>query len=95
MSDSAILKVGDHELELETIEGTEGERAVNMKPLRKTTGYIALDPGFLNTGSCTSDITYIDGENGILRYRGYPIEQLAERSTFVEVSYLLTQGHQQ
>ncbi len=89
---TATLNVDGRSIEFETIEGTEGERAIDIKPLRKATGYITLDPGCLNTGSCTSSITFIDGEKGILRYRGYPIEQLAEQSTFTEVSYLLIYG---
>ena len=92
MTDKAVLTLGDKRIELDTIEGSEGERAVVIKPLRKQMGWVTLDPGFVNTGSCTSDITYIDGENGVLRYRGYPIEQLAQRSSFTEVAYLLTEG---
>lgn len=74
------------------IEGTEGEKAIDISTLRKETGYITLDTGYKNTGSTKSAITFLDGENGILRYRGYPIEQLAERSTFLEVAYLLIYG---
>ena len=92
MSGKAVLNLDGNTLELDTVVGSEGERGIVIKPLRKETGHIALDPGFVNTGSCESDITYIDGENGILRYRGYPIEQLAEHSNFVEVCYLLTEG---
>lgn len=92
MSDKAVLTLGEDKLELDLVVGTEGERAIDIKPLRKTTKAITLDPGFVNTGSCASDITFIDGENGVLRYRGYPIEQLAEKSDFVEVCYLLTEG---
>lgn len=93
MSETTTLKIADgDELELETVTGTEGERGIIMKPLRQATGAIALDPGFVNTGSCTSSITFIDGAKGILRYRGYPIEQLARQSTFTEVAYLLTEG---
>lgn len=92
MADKAILDLGDEKIELDTTIGSEGERAVVLGPLRKQTGVITLDPGFLNTGACESAITFIDGENGILRYRGYPIEQLAESSNFTEVAYLLTQG---
>ena len=93
MPGKAILTLDGRAHELDTVIGTEGEKAIRMKPLRGATGYIALDPGFLNTGSCESSITYIDGDAGILRYRGYPIEQLAEQSTFTEVSFLLTVGH--
>lgn len=79
-------------IELPVIVGTEGEHAIDISNLRAKTGYITLDPGYGNTGSCLSDITFIDGEKGILRYRGIPIEQLAEKSTFLETSYLLING---
>ncbi|MEE9384444.1 MAG: citrate synthase [Nannocystaceae bacterium] len=92
MSDTATLNLGDQTIELRTLVGSEGERAIDIKPLRRSTGHIVLDPGFLNTGSCKSAITFIDGERGILRYRGYPIEELAEHSSFVEVAHLLVQG---
>lgn len=72
--------------------GTEGELAIDISQLRKKTGFITLDPGYANTGSCKSAITYMDGENGILRYRGIPVEQLAEHSTFKETAYLLING---
>ncbi len=78
--------------ELPVIVGTEGEKAFDITKLRKMTGYITHDPGFGNTGSCSSGITFMDGEKGILRYRGIPIEELAENSTFVETSYLLING---
>ncbi len=74
------------------IEGSEGERAINMGSLRKDTKLISYDPGFGNTGSCISDVTFIDGEAGILRYRGYPIDDLANNCTFIEVAYLLING---
>jgi len=77
---------------LPLIEGSEGEVGLDLEKLRSTTGLITLDPGFGNTGSCTSAITFIDGERGILRYRGYPIEELAARSTFLEVAWLLLYG---
>lgn len=77
---------------LNVIEGSEGDRAIDICSLRKETGLITLDPGFVNTGSTISSITYIDGEKGILRYRGIPIEQLAEKSTFVETAYLILFG---
>ncbi len=80
------------ELTLPVIVGTEDEHAVDIKTLRADSGYITLDSGFMNTGSTTSAITYLDGEEGILRYRGYSIEELAEKSDFVEVSYLLING---
>jgi citrate synthase len=92
MSTSAKLSVDDKTLDLDIIEGVENERAIDIGKLRSELGVITLDPGFVNTGSCKSAITYIDGENGILRYRGYPIEQLAERSHFLEVAYLLIKG---
>ena len=92
MTDKARLQVGETTIELDVVTGSEGEQAIVTKPLRKTTGFVTIDPGFVNTGSCQSDITFIDGENGVLRYRGYPIDQLAANSNFVEVCYLLTEG---
>jgi citrate synthase len=77
---------------LPAIEGSEGERAVDISRLRSATGLITLDPGFGNTGACQSAITFIDGDKGILRYRGYPIEELAAKSTFLEVAWLLIKG---
>src|SRR5215813_755671 len=77
---------------LPVIVGTEDEQAVDIRNLRQETGYITLDSGYMNTGSTTSAITYLDGEQGILRYRGYTIEDLAEHSDFVETSYLLING---
>ncbi len=71
---------------------TRKEKAIDISNLRKKTGHITLDPGFVNTGSCESAITFLDGENGVLQFRGYPIEQLAAKSTFLEVSYLLIHG---
>ncbi|HUN34111.1 MAG TPA: citrate synthase [Trebonia sp.] len=82
----------DGELKLPAKPATEGASGFDISKLLSTTGLVTLDPGFVNTASCSSDITYIDGDAGILRYRGYPIEQLAERSTFLEVSYLLLYG---
>ncbi len=79
-------------LELPVIKGTEGEPCLNIKALPSTLGYFTYDPGFTATASCTSKITFIDGGKGILRYRGYPIEQLAEKSNFLEVAYLLLEG---
>jgi citrate synthase len=90
--DVAELRVEDKRLELPVVVGTEKEKAVDVSQLRAKTGYVTLDPGYVNTGACTSAITYLDGENGILRYRGIPIEELAEKSTFVETSYLLIYG---
>src|SRR5881394_4596168 len=83
---------GGKEASLPVIVGTEDEHAVDIRNLRQDSGYITLDSGYMNTGSTTSSITYLDGEQGILRYRGYPIEELAEASDFVEVSYLLIHG---
>ena len=89
---SAKLILDNQTIELPIIEGSEGERAVDITKLRNNTGFITLDPGYGNTGSCESSITFIDGEKGILRYRGIPIEQLAENATFSEVMYLLIKG---
>src|ERR1041385_6828459 len=89
---TAILKLDGKEIELPIIEGSEGEKAIDIQELRAKTGYITLDNGYMNTGACTSAVTFLDGERGILRYRGIPIEQLAEQSTFVETSYLLIYG---
>lgn len=92
MKESIRFVWGDRTVELPVIEGTEGEKAIDISKLRKETGLITLDPGFVNTGCCKSAITFMDGEKGILRYRGYPIEQLAEQSSFREVAYLLING---
>ncbi len=92
MSKTASLKIDDKEYPLPVIEGTEGEKAVDTRALRTATGYIAFDQGYGNTGSCDSKITYLDGDNGILRHRGYPIEQLALHSDFVETAYLVIYG---
>ena len=92
MPDQAILSIGDTPLELPVIEGSEGEHAIDISGLRASTGYITLDPGYGNTGSCESAITFIDGEKGILRYRGIPIEQFAQSPNFVEVAWLLIFG---
>jgi citrate synthase len=88
----AELRYPGGSVKLPIVEGSEGERAIDIGALRKDTGLITLDPGYGNTGACESAITFIDGERGILRYRGYPIEQLAEQSTFLEVAYLLLNG---
>lgn len=90
--DSVRLVYGDEELELPVIEGTEGERAIDISHLRGSTGLITLDDGFVNTGSTQSAITFLNGERGILRYRGYPIEQLASASDFIETAFLLIYG---
>jgi len=89
MGQKAELRYGDKCIELPIVEGTEGERAIDISRLRNETGLITLDPAFGNTGSCESEVTFINGEEGILRYRGYPIEQLAAQCTFLEVAYLL------
>ncbi|MEY3807856.1 MAG: hypothetical protein RI893_832 [Pseudomonadota bacterium] len=88
----AVLTLGDKNYELPTMIGIEGEKAIDISKLRSESSYVTLDEGYGNTASCESAITYIDGEKGILRYRGYPIEELAEHSRFVEVAYLLLNG---
>jgi citrate synthase len=90
--DQVTLTYPGGQLPLGVVPATEGGAGVNVSSLLSTTGYVALDPGFVNTASCTSAITYIDGDAGILRYRGYPIDQLAAKSSFLEVSYLLIYG---
>ncbi len=92
MSEAARLIVGETEVELPLVVGTEGERAVDIRHLREKTGLITLDPGYGNTGSCESAITFVDGEHGILRYRGIPIEQFEDSPNFVEVAWLLICG---
>jgi citrate synthase len=92
MSETAKFSYGGKDFELPIIEGTENEKAIDIAKLRAQTGLITIDPGFKNTGSTTSSITFLDGELGILRYRGYNIEELAEKSTFLEVAYLLIYG---
>jgi citrate synthase len=92
MSDTAQLKIGDKTYDLPVIEGTEGEKAIDISKLRDQTGYVTLDIGYKNTGATKSAITFLDGELGILKYRGYPIEQLASKSSFIEVAYLLIHG---
>ncbi|WP_345785738.1 citrate synthase [Pelagicoccus sp. SDUM812002] len=92
MSKEAILKIDDTELAFPIIEGTANEKAIDLRTLRAQTGYITFDEGFGNTGSCQSEITFINGEKGILRYRGYPIEQVAEKSDFIDSSYLIIYG---
>ncbi|WP_422359246.1 citrate synthase [Reichenbachiella sp.] len=90
--DTAEIKVGDKSIELPLITGTENETAINVGQLRAQSGLITLDPGYKNTGATQSAITFLDGEKGILRHRGYSIEELAENSTFLEVAYLLIYG---
>lgn len=92
-SNNAVLNLPDGQsIELPVMVGTENEHAVDISKLRPTTGYITMDPGYGNTGSCESSITFLDGEKGILRYRGIPIEQLAAKGSFVEVAYLIIFG---
>ena len=92
MADTIKLVYGKKEYELPLVEGSEGERAIDISQLRATTGLITLDSGYANTGSCSSSITFMDGEKGILRYRGIPVEELAEKATFKETAYLLING---
>ncbi|RKZ14968.1 citrate (Si)-synthase [bacterium] len=92
MAETAKLIIDGKEYEFDVIEGSEGERAIDISKLRAQTGYITMDPGYANTGSCQSSITFIDGEKGILRYRGYPIDQLASQSSFLETSLLVLKG---
>ncbi len=92
MTDTATLKLEGKELELPVIVGSEGEKAVDITKLRAETGYITFDPAYGNTGSCNSDITFINGEQGILRYRGIPIEEFADGARFTEVAWLLIFG---
>src|ERR1700748_410884 len=92
MADTAQLKIGDKTYDLPVIEGAEGEKAIDISKLRDQSGYVTLDIGYKNTGATKSAITFLDGELGILKYRGYPIEQLAEKSSFIEVAYLLIHG---
>jgi citrate synthase len=90
---TAKLEIEGKVIDLPIVDGTEHERALDISALRAGTGYITLDDGYGNTGSCQSAVTFIDGDKGILRYRGIPIEELAEKSTFVETAYLLIYGH--
>jgi len=92
MAKTAQLKLDNKDYVLPVMVGTEGEKAIDTRRLRVETGYIAFDQGYGNTGSCESGITYLDGDNGILRHRGYPIEQLASHSNFVETAYLIIYG---
>ena len=93
MANSADIKFDGNSITFPIVEGTAGERAIDISNLRDQTGLITLDRGYGNTGSCESQITFIDGDKGILRYRGIPIEELAEKSTFVETAYLIINGH--
>lgn len=92
MDEYATLTYNGKEILLPVITGSEGEKAIDISSLRAETGFITLDPGYANTGSCLSAITFMDGEKGILRYRGIPVEQLAEHSSFKETVYLLING---
>jgi len=92
MSKTAILEIDGKKYEFPIFVGTENEEAININKLRDLTGAITIDPGYKNSGSCTSGITFLDGEKGILRYRGYAIEDLADKAGFLEVSYLLIFG---
>ncbi len=92
MTEFVKLLYGDKEIQLPLVVGSEGEKAIDISMLRQETGLITLDTGYANTGSCTSKITFMDGEKGILRYRGMPVEQLAEHSSFIETAYLLING---
>jgi citrate synthase len=94
VSNNAVLYLPDGQtIELPVLTGSEHEKAIDISRLRPQTGHITLDPGYGNTGSCQSKITFLDGEKGILRYRGIPIEQLADKASFVEVAYLIIYGH--
>ena len=92
MSDKATLTIDGKSFDFDVITGSENERCIDIGTLRADTGCITMDPGYGNTGSCYSSITYVDGAKGILRYRGYPIEEIAENATFVEVAYLVLYG---
>ena len=93
MANTATIEVNGKRIELPVIEGTEKEFAIDISNLRNASeGVITIDPGYKNTGSCESAITFLDGEKGILRYRGYSIEELAEKADFLEVAYLLIFG---
>lgn len=92
MSQAAKVTIGDKTFELPVVVGSEGETALDIRKLRAQTGMITLDDGYGNTGSCSSGVTFLNGEKGILRYRGYPIQQICENSNFVEVAYLLIYG---
>jgi citrate synthase len=93
MDDFISLTYKGKSYQLQVIHGSEGEKAIDITDLRKKTGLITLDPGYTNTGACKSSITFLNGEKGILRYRGIPVEELADRSTFKETAYLLINGH--
>ena len=88
----ATLTIGGEQIQLPIVVGSEGERGIDVAELRKKTGCVTLDPSFMNTASCCSEVTFIDGEKGVLRYRGYPIEELVRKVSFVDTAYLLVHG---
>ena len=92
MENTGTIRLGDENFDFPIIEGSEGEKAIDTRTLRAKSGCITFDEGYGNTGSCMSDITFIDGEKGILRHRGYPIEELAEHSSFLEAAMLIIYG---
>ena len=92
MTEKAKLHVGGNDIELPVIVGTEGEKAIEISQFRKQTGYVVLDRSLMNTAVCQSSITFVDGERGILRYRGYPVEELVQKHSFTDVAYLLVHG---
>src|ERR1700755_2194960 len=93
MSEKVEIKLKDSSFEAPVIVGSENERAIDIAQLRAKTGLVTIDPAFMNTASTESAITFLDGEKGILRYRGIPIEELGEKSTFIATAYLLIYGH--
>ena len=93
MAENARIVVGSQELEVAVVTGSEGEKGIDISNLRAKTGVVTLDPAFMNTASTMSAVTFLDGEKGILRYRGIPIEELGEKSSFVETAYLLIYGN--
>ena len=92
MTEPARIEIQGKTVELPLVVGSENEVGIDIGKFRAQTGAITLDPGYVNTGACTSAVTFLNGEQGILRYRGYPIEQLAAKSNFIEVAYLLIYG---
>ena len=92
MSKKVNLKIKDIEIDLDLIEGSENELAIDISKLRANSNLITIDPGYKNTGSCKSGITFLNGEKGVLRYRGYSIEELAQKASFLEVAFLLIYG---
>jgi citrate synthase len=92
MSQNAVIQVDGKSFEFPTLEGSEHEKAIDIAKLRDLTGYVTYDPGYKNTGATKSAITFLDGEEGILRHCGYSIEELADQASFLEVAYLLLHG---